>query len=369
MPDQDFRVPVDVIRSFMEDVFRSVGVPDHHAAIIADILLASDLRGIESHGTGRLKMYYDRIKDGRIDPKSADMRIVKESPTTAVIDGGHGMGHVVAHRAMTMAMDKAAEFGMGSVAVRNSTHFGIDGYYPLMAIKRGMIGFSVTNARPSIAPTFGVEPMLGTNPIAFGAPSDEDCPFLFDGATSITQRGKVEVLNRKGLPTPSGWIIDDKGNPATESADILAGLVEKRNALLPLGGFGEALSGHKGFGLSVIVELLSASLQDGAYLRGLSGLDADGNPARFRVGHFFLAIDIEHFVPLETFKHTTGNILRDLRGSTKSPGHDRIWTAGEKEWENEARIAVEGVPINSNLRAELAAIRDELGLTEYAETY
>ena len=307
------RVPVDTIVSFMQDVFTGVGVPADDAKIIADILISSDLRGIESHGLGRLKMYYDRIKAGRQDPTSSKVQIVKEGPTTAVIDGGHGMGHVIAFRAMNLAMDKAAQYGMGSVAVRNSTHFGIDGYYPLMAVKRDMIGFSVTNARPSIAPTFGVEPMLGTNPIAFGAPTDEDCPFLFDGATSITQRGKIEVLDRAEKPTPEGWVIDDQGQPATDTTAILKGLTLDKNALLPLGGFGEHLGGHKGYGLAVIVEILSAALQDGSYLKDLTGMDKDGKPGHFKVGHFFMAIDIAHFIPVVAFKAIVGDIVRTLR--------------------------------------------------------
>ena len=365
MSEQTIQVPVDTIVAFMQDVFKGVGVPDADAKTIADILISSDLRGIESHGLGRLKMYYDRVKQGRQDPTSSQLRIVKEGPTTAVIDGGHGMGHVIAHRGMTLAMDKAAQFGMGSTAVRNSTHFGIDGYYPLMAIERGMIGFAVTNARPSIAPTFGVEPMLGTNPIAFGAPTDEECPFLFDGATSITQRGKIEVLDRAEKPMPEGWIIDELGNPATDSAGILKGLVQDRNALLPLGGFGEHMGGHKGFGLAVIVEILSAALQDGAYLKALSGIDEEGQPARFRVGHFFMAIDIEHFLPLDRFKAITGGIVRELRASKKAPGQARIWTAGEKEWEMSRHVRENGIPVNANLQANLIAMRDELGLTQY----
>ena len=365
MAEHTVRVPVDTIYSFMQDVFTSVGVPETDAGIIADILISSDVRGIESHGLGRLKMYYDRIREGRQDPTTSEMRIVKEGPTTAVIDGGHGMGHVIAHRAMTLAMDKAAQYGMGSVAVRNSTHFGIDGYYPLMAVERGMIGFSFTNARPSIAATFGVEPMLGTNPIAFGAPTDQECPFLFDGATSITQRGKIEVLDRAEKPTPEGWIIDDEGNPATDTAAILKGLVAGKNALLPLGGFGEHLGGHKGFGLAVIVEILSAALQDGIYLQDLSGINADGTPGRFRVGHFFMAIDIEHFIPLERFKAITGDIVRQLRSSEKAPEHDRIWTAGEKEWEMTQYVREHGIPVNPNLQKNLVIMQDELGLTRY----
>ena len=177
----------------MADVFHGLGVPQEEAAICADVLIASDLRGIESHGVSRLKYYYDRIRAG-VQSTRTEIEVVKETETTTVLDGHHGMGHVIAHRAMRMAMDKARRYGLGATAVRNSTHFGIAGYYPLMAADEGMIGLTVTNARPAIAPTFGAEPMLGTNPIAFAAPSDMPYPFCFDGATSITQRGKIEVL-------------------------------------------------------------------------------------------------------------------------------------------------------------------------------
>jgi L-2-hydroxycarboxylate dehydrogenase (NAD+) len=355
---------IQTMQQFMVDVFTSVGVPLEDSKIIADVLMTSDMRGIESHGVGRLKMYYDRIKNGTHKPVT-DTEIVRESPTTAVIDGHHGMGHVVGYRSMQMAIQKAKTYGMGSVAVRNSTHFGIDGYYPLMAIKAGMIGMSFTNARPSISPTFGVKPLLGTNPIAFGAPTDEECPFLFDAATSITQRGKIEVLAREEKPTPEGWVIDQSGQFVTDSEGILKGLSKDTNSLLPLGGASELLGGHKGYGLATMVEILSASLQSGVFLSALTGIDPQGKPSYFRVGHFFMAINIESFVSLDEFKKTTGSILRELRQSKKAPGQERIYTAGEKEFENEKRVRATGIPIIPNLQKDIKVIQSELGLTQY----
>ena len=196
MPNITHYLPVTLIQDFIYDTFASLGVPADDARICADVLITSDLRGIESHGIGRLKYYYDRIKSGQ-HQVITNISILQETPTTAVLDGNHGMGMVIGTRAMRKAIDKAKIAGLGAVAVRNSTHFGIDGYYALMAVKENMVGLSFTNARPSIAPTFGVEPMLGTNPIAFGAPTDGECPFIFDAATSIIQRGKVEVYSRK----------------------------------------------------------------------------------------------------------------------------------------------------------------------------
>jgi L-2-hydroxycarboxylate dehydrogenase (NAD+) len=364
MKGTTYFIPVNTMQNFMEDVFTNSGVPVADARICAEVLITSDLRGIESHGIGRLKMYYDRIKNGTHNPVT-NFEIVRESPTTAVVDGHDGMGHVIGFRAMSLAIQKAAKFGMGSVAVRNSTHFGIDGYYSLMAVKAGMIGMSFTNARPSISPTFGVRPMLGTNPIAFGAPTDEECPFLFDAATSITQRGKIEVLAREEKPTPEGWVIDQRGNFITDSDGILAGLTKEQDSLLPLGGAGELLGGHKGYSLATMVEILSASLQSGSFLYGLTGIDGNGHPRAFKVGHFFMAINIESFVSLTEFKATTGAILRELRQSKKAPGQTRIYTAGEKEFENEKVVRQKGIPVIPNLQKDIKVIQQELNLFNY----
>jgi LDH2 family malate/lactate/ureidoglycolate dehydrogenase len=254
---------------------------------------------------------------------------------------------------------------MGSVAVRNSTHFGIDGYYAMMAAKAGMIGMSFTNARPSIAPTFGVQPMMGTNPIAFACPTDEPFPFVFDAATSIVQRGKYEVLQRAEKPGLEGWSVNDEGKMVTDPNEVIAGLNKDAVALLPLGGFGELLGGHKGYGLAAMVEILCASLQSGAFLHDLLGFDAQGKKRPFMVGHFFMAIKIENFVDLETFKSTTGEILRELRASRKAPGYPRIFTAGEKEYEIEKKVRQQGVAAVPNLQKEIKLIQQELGLLDY----
>jgi L-2-hydroxycarboxylate dehydrogenase (NAD+) len=355
-------IPVDDLKRFIETTFIKLDVPEEDAKICADILITSDLRGIESHGIGRLRMYADRIISGQIE-KKAVYEIVRESPATAVIDGHHGLGMVIGYHSMNLAIEKAKIYGMGSVAVRNSTHFGIDGYYPLMAVKNGMIGMSFTNARPSVSPTFSTQPKLGTNPIAFGAPTDEDFPFLFDAATSITQRGKIEVLNREEKPANEGWVIDFEGKPMTDPKLILDGLTLDQAALLPLGGDTEALGSHKGYGLSTMVEILSASLQSGAFLSALSGLNPDGSGARFRVGHFFMAISVEAFLPLDDFKKNIGDLLRELRKSRKTPGRPRIYTAGEKEFLNAFNVGKIGVPINENLRKDILYVKQLLGIT------
>ena len=358
-------LPVDTLRRFMVDVLLSAGVPQEDAAICADVYITADVRGIESHGVGRLKYYWERIKSGQHQP-TTNFEVVRDAPAVATVDAHHGMGPVVGVRAMQLAMDKARVCGVGAVAVRNSTHFGIAGYYPLMAVKAGMAGMVFTNARPAVAPTFGVKPMLGTNPIAFGAPSqDPEMPFLFDGAMSTIQRGKVEVMARKEKPLLAGWVIDQAGQPAYDAAQVLTGLTSGRNALLPLGGAGEELSGHKGYGLATMVEIFSAAFASGAFLYGLTGIGDKGQKVPFRVGHFFMAVSIEHFTPLEEFKATTSAIMRDLRNSTKAPGRERIYSAGEKEVENARRILKEGIPIVPNLAKDLIWLQQELKLNQY----
>ncbi len=355
----------DAVERFMRDGFVAVGVPEADAAVCADVLITADKRGIDSHGVSRFKpIYVDRIRAGILSPVT-QFEIVREGPTTAVIDGHNGMGHVIARRAMEIAIDKARAYGLGMAVARNSTHYGAACYYPLMAIEAGMIGLTGTNARPSIAPTWGVENMLGTNPMTWGMPTDEPFPFMIDCATSVTQRGKIEVYARAGKPTPEGWVIGEDGQYRTDTEQILVDLVEGKAALTPLGGLGERTAGHKGYGYAMVVELLSAALQQGAFLKALSGYDADGNRIPYPLGHFFLAINVESFTELDRFRKTTGDICRALRNSRKAPGAERIWTPGEKEHEAWLERKDKGVPFGESLQAEFRALREELGLTQY----
>ena len=363
MSNEIVYIEARTLENFMRDVFIALGVPEEDANIIADVLITSDLRGIDSHGIQRCKMYYDRIKEGIYETK-AKIKIIKDGPTTALIDGQCGMGHVIAYKAMKMAIEKAKKYGLGAVAVKNSTHFGIAGYYSLMAIKEGMIGIAVTNARPSIPPTFGVEPMLGTNPLTAGAPTDEIFPFLIDCATSIIQRGKVEVYNRINKPLPDGVIITSEGKTETDPGKVLEDLGKGKAALLPLGGKGEDTSGYKGYGYATLVELLSAALTGGICLKDTIGIVEDGQK-RLKVGHFFLAINVQNFIPTSKFKEITGNIMRELRSSKKAPGKERIYTAGEKEYYNELERRKSGIPINKSVQKDIKIIQKELRLTNY----
>lgn len=361
MQDKSNVVNWDIIESFVKDAFMGYGVPDEDAAVCTDVLLEADRRGIESHGVNRFKpIYIDRIKTG-IQRPVTNFEIVRETYTTAVVDGHDGMGQVIGKKSMQIAIEKAKKYGMGMVAVRNSTHYGIAGYYATMATSAGCVGVTGTNARPSIAPTFGVENMLGTNPLTFGMPTDEPFDLVLDCATSITQRGKIENYERKGLPTPAGQVIGRDGSALTDTSSILKGLVTGEAALAPLGGIGEDMGGYKGYGYATVVEILSAALQQGRFLKMLNGLD-DGKKIPYGLGHFFIAIDCEAFMGIDLFRKTAGDICRDLRNSTKAPGVERIYTAGEKEYLTWMSIKDTGVAINPSVQNEMIAIRDELGL-------
>ena len=349
----------ETIGGFLVDAFVAYGVPREDAEICADVLMESDRRGIESHGVNRFKpIYLDRIKAGILNPVT-EYEVLRETPTTAVVDGHDGMGMVISKRAMQTAIDKAKNFGMGMVAVRNSSHYGIAGYWTTMATKQGLIGITGTNARPSIAPTFGVENMLGTNPLTIALPTDEEFPFCIDCATSITQRGKIEYYARNDKPTPAGMVIGRDGSALTDSKQILIDLTKGEAALAPLGGIGDELAGYKGYGYATVVEILSAALQAGSYMKMLTGMDENGNKRPYHLGHFFIAIDPEAFMGLETFKKTCGDILRALRNSEKAPGEERIYTAGEKEWLVWQDRKDKGVPVNEAVQKEMIAVRDE----------
>lgn len=361
-------VPFEIIEKFMVEVLVKAGIPYSDAKMVCDVLVQADKFGFDSHGVNRLKpIYLDRIKEGILNPVT-EYEIVKDRLATAVVDGHNGMGHVVGTKSMKLAIEKAKKYGMGMVAVRNSTHYGFAGYYALMAVKENMIGITGTNARPSIAPTFGIENMLGTNPLTFGMPSDEPFPFLLDCATSITQRGKVELYAREGKDLPKGWVIDENGESKTNSDEVLKDLIAGRAALTPLGGVGEETAGYKGYGYATVVEILSAALQQGAFMKMLLGVK-DGKKVPYPIGHFFIAIDIEAFTEVSDFKKTTGEILRELRASRKMPGQNRIYTAGEKEHMTWMERKDKGVPFNSQLLKEFNGLCVEYGLNDFSHFF
>ncbi|MCY1152360.1 MAG: Ldh family oxidoreductase [Sphaerochaetaceae bacterium] len=346
------------LEKFMKEALINAGIPEEDATTIGEVLIESDKRGIDSHGIGRLKpIYIDRIDKGIMNPIT-EIEVVKDQDATAVLDGHNGLGHVVSKKAMDMAIEKAKKYGVGMVAVRNSTHYGIAGYYALMATKADMIGITGTNARPSIAPTNGVENMMGTNPLTFGIPTDEEFPFILDCATSVSQRGKIEVYGRADKELPEGWVIGRDGKTRTDTKQVLKDLTTGNAALTPLGGIGELTGGYKGYGYAAVVEILSAALQDGSFMKALNGFDEDHNPIPYPLGHFFIAIDPEHFMGAKTFKAIAGTICKQLRNSEKAPGQDQIFTAGEKEYIAYNFRKEHGCPVPPSLQKVMVELRD-----------
>lgn len=351
-----------LMNDFMVDVFKAYGVPEEDAKICADVLLESDRRGIESHGCNRFKpIYIDRIVNGTLLPVTK-MDILKETPTTVVMDANNGMGMVASYHMMEMLIEKAKKYGMAGGAICNSTHYGIAGYWSTMAEKAGMIGITGTNARPSVAPTFGVEPMMGTNPFTFTIPTDEEFPFNFDCATSIVQNGKIEFYERMGKPTPAGLVVTEDGGTMTDSGKILKDMRAGKCALLPIGGLGEETGGYKGYGFTTIVEIFSAAFAGGPFMKELSGKNPDGSNKMYRLGHFFFVINPEFFMGVDTFKKTAGDICRGLRGSAKAADAERIYTAGEKEHLAWLERKDKGVPVGDSIQKEMVELRDKLGL-------
>jgi L-2-hydroxycarboxylate dehydrogenase (NAD+) len=358
------KIDFQIVEDFVCGVLQQAGVPGGDARIVADALVQADKFGFDSHGVNRLKpVYLDRIKDG-IQNAVTELEVVREGPATAVVDGHNGMGQVVAFHSMRMAIDKAGKYGMGMVAVRNSNHYGFAGYYPLMAVKEDMIGITGTNARPSTAPTFGVQNMLGTNPLTFAMPSDEAFPFLLDCATSVGQRGKIEWHARLGRELPAGWVVDNQGQTKTDAREVLNDLSAGRAALTPLGGIGEETAGYKGYGYATVVEILSSALQQGAFMQMLTGT-REGKKVPYPLGHFFIAVDIQAFTDPSDFKKTTGDILRELRASRKMPGQERIYTAGEKEYDTWMQRKDGGLPFNQDLLREFRGLCEEYNMPAY----
>ncbi|MBD3352598.1 MAG: Ldh family oxidoreductase [Candidatus Lokiarchaeota archaeon] len=361
MSEDSTIVQLDTMRRLMEDIFVKLGVPKEDAKICADVLITSDRRGIDSHGCARLYMYYIRIKRGQQLPKT-NLTIEQEMPSTARLSANNGMGQVAATKAMQMAIDKAKKTGIGMVTVGQSNHFGIAGYYALMAANQDMIGICGTNARPAIAPTWSVEPKLGTNPLTIGVPTDWEFPWIADHATSIVQRGKIEIYAREGRDVVPGWVIDENGNAATDANQILQDLLDKKAALTPLGGIGEDTGGHKGYNYATLVEILSATLSKANFLSATIGLDKDGNSIPYNLGHFFIAINISAFINLKEFKKTIGQLLRELSSSKLAPDSDYVYVAGEKEHIAERKRGRNGFPISKETQKQIKIMANDLNL-------
>lgn len=351
--------PIEHLREFSTRVFRHFGVPDEDAALAADVLAVSDLRGIDSHGVGRLHTYFDMLELGRINP-TPSIKIVRESPSTATVDGDNGLGLVVGPRANEIAMDKAEQVGTGWVSVANTNHYGIAGWYVLEALKRDLIGWSMTNTTKLVQPLWGGERRLGTNPISIAFPGMEEPPIVIDMASSAVAYGKIEIAKRRGEPIPSGWAIDGEGNDTTDPHAMIEG-----GALSPLGSFRE-MGGHKGYCLAAMVDVLCCVLSGANWgpwappfaLRQEIPERSVGKG----IGHFFGAMSIEAFLEVDEFKHQIDDWIRTMRATKPQPGTPGVVIPGDPEREAEQVRSQEGIPLVMPLVEELRDISQRTGI-------
>ena len=334
------------LNELCNDAFQKFGFNAEEAAIISEVLLMSDRYGIESHGMQRMYRYYKSIQKGMIKIESKG-DVVFETPVSAVIDAKDGMGQVVGHKAMEMAIEKAKKSGIGMVVVRNSNHYGIAGYYAKLACSQGLIGLSCTNTNAIMVPTYGRTAMLGTNPIAIAMPA-EPYDFFFDASTTVVTRGKLEVYNKKGEALHDGWALDKDGKPSNDAADVLDNIAAHRGGgIMPLGGSTEDTGSHKGYGWAMVCELFSSILA-----MGTTSNDT-GKGGHGGICHGFLVIDPAIFGDAEGIKAHLSGYLKALRESPKAEGQTRIYTHGEKEIEAEKRLLENGIPVNDNTMVEV----------------
>lgn len=338
-----------------------MGCHDKHASLAADVLLKSDLRGIDSHGVARLKGYVRLWEKQRINT-DPDIKIVHETATTATVDGGAGLGLVVAPFAMHVAMQKAEKYGSGWVAVRNSNHFGIAGYHALMAVEKDMIGFAMTNASPLVSPTYSSERLLGTNPMCYAFPAGKYPPLIVDMATSAAANGKLEIAQRLGKQVPEGWIQDNEGNVTTNPHALRSG-----GALLPLGGDFEHGS-HKGFGLGATVDILSAVLSGANYGPWVppfvAFLEPPADPVGQGIGHFVGAMRVDGFRPTDEFKQHMDNWITRFKSSATVDPDQKVIIPGEPEMEAEKDRKAHGIPLVDAVVNDLNALADKFGINQ-----
>ncbi|MDB5232379.1 MAG: Ldh family oxidoreductase [Chitinophagaceae bacterium] len=346
----------DQLYQFTFNIFKVIGCSDEDANTAAVVLLSADVRGIDSHGVARLSGYV-RLKDaGRINA-SPQIKIVHETPSTAVVDGDSGLGLVVAPFAMQVAIDKAKQCGTGWVSVRNSNHFGIAGYHAMQALKHDMIGIAMTNASALVAPTFSIEKMLGTNPIAVAIPAGNEPAFVADFATTTAANGKLEILQRKNAEAPYGWVQNKNGEPSTDANELKNG-----GALLPLGSDREHGS-HKGYALGAIVDIFSAVLSGASYGPWVPPFPAyipmpENMPGQ-GLGHFFGAMRIDAFRPAEEFKQHMDNWISRFKKAKPAEGYEKVLIPGDPEREMEVTRMKEGIPIVDSVVKELGELGEK----------
>jgi L-2-hydroxycarboxylate dehydrogenase (NAD+) len=357
---EDCIFPYSRLSEFTIRVLHHMGCGDEHARLAAEVLLAADLRGIDSHGIARLTGYVRLWEAGRINT-SPDIRVVHQTPSTATVDGDGGLGLVVAPFAMQLALDKADAVGSGWVSVRNSNHFGIAGYHAMRALPRDMIGIAMTNASPLVAPTFSRERLLGTNPIAVAIPAGDEPPFVADFATTTASNGKLEILQRKSQSAPEGWIQDQEGKPSTDPFELMKG-----GALLPLGGDREHGS-HKGYGLGAIVDILSAVLSGANYGPWappfVSFLSLPPDPVGSGLGHFFGALRIDGFGSETIFRKNMDLWIRRFRNAVPVEAGMRVRIPGDPERETEAERIISGIPLGPKVLDELKQLGEKFEIS------
>jgi len=357
MANTSIVVPYDRLLDFTVSIFQNMGCPPPDAQTAATALLSADLRGIDSHGVARLSGYVRLQEAGRANPKP-NVRVIHETPSTAVVDGDSGLGLVVAPFAMQVAIEKAAAVGTGWVSVQNSNHFGIAGYHAMKAIDRDMIGIAMTNASALVAPTFSLERLLGTNPICVAVPAGEEPPFVADLATTTAANGKLEILQRKNEAAPLGWIQDKNGHPSTNAHELKTG-----GALLPLGGDRDHGS-HKGYALGAIVDIFSAVLSGANYGPWVPPFPAyvpmpTGMPGK-GIGHFFGAMRVDAFRPAEEFKTHMDNWIRRFRSAKPVPGARAVLIPGDPEREMEHDRRLHGIPLLPAVVEDLKNVAQKL---------
>ncbi|MBW3470424.1 Ldh family oxidoreductase [Arthrospiribacter ruber] len=345
--------------TFTKNILLKIGCPEQDASKAADVLLSADLRGVDSHGVARLSGYVRLWEKKRINAVP-DIKIVHETPSTAVVDGDAGLGLVVAPFAMNVAIQKAKTAGTGWVSVKNSNHYGIAGYHAMMALEEDMIGLSFTNASPLVAPTFSKERLLGTNPIAVAIPAGQEAPFVADMATTTAANGKLEILQRKNSDAPTGWVQDQEGRPTKD-----ANGVKKGGALLPLGGDREHGS-HKGYALGAIVDIFSAVLSGANYGPWVppfvAFLEPDPNPVGEGLGHFFGAMRIDAFRPASEFKGHMDNWIQRFRNANPTDGNSKVIIPGDPERELEQERIKSGIPLLQPVYDDLCGLGDKFGV-------
>ncbi len=350
---------VDQLRAFAVSIFEKIGCKAEDARLAANVLLEADIRGIDSHGLARLSGYVRLWEAQRINTSPA-ISVIYETPSTAVVDGDGGLGLVVAPYAMNVAIRKAQQCGTGWVAVRNSNHFGIAAYHAMLALQYDMIGWAMTNASPLVAPTFSVERLLGTNPIAVAIPSGKEQPFVLDMATTTAANGKLEILQRLGKPAPQGWIQTKDGRPSTNPFELKEG-----GALLPLGSDYEHGS-HKGYGLGALVDILSAVLSGANYGPWVppfvAFLQPPSDPVGKGIGHFLGAMRIDAFRPAEEFKYHMDIWLKRFRNAVPVQGQYSVLVPGDVEAETSRQRLENGIPLNPVVLEDLNQLAAKLSV-------